>query len=34
MWAHEVDQPEYAALLDRLQRGIPATTVRERPKSR
>jgi ribosomal-protein-alanine N-acetyltransferase len=30
MWAHEADQPEYAALLDRLERGIPGTTVFER----
>ena len=34
MWANEVDQPEYAALLDRLERAVPGTTVRERPKSR
>ena len=33
MWAHEVDQPEYAALLDRLDNGVPGTTVRDRPKS-
>jgi [ribosomal protein S18]-alanine N-acetyltransferase len=33
MWAHEVDGPEYAALLDRLEQGVPGTTVRERPKS-
>ena len=30
MWAHEVDQPEYAALLERLERGVPGTTVFER----
>ena len=33
MWAHEVDQPEFAALLDRLDRGVPGTTVRERPRA-
>jgi [ribosomal protein S18]-alanine N-acetyltransferase len=33
MWAYEVDQPEYAALLDRLDNGVPGTTVRERPRS-
>ena len=33
MWAHDVDQPDYAALLDRLERGVPGTTVFERPKS-
>ena len=33
MWAHEVDQPEYAALLARLESKVPGTTVRERPKS-
>ena len=32
MWAYEVDQPDYAALLDRLERGIPGTTVREHLK--
>jgi hypothetical protein len=33
MWAYEVDQPEYAALLDRLDNGVPGTTVRERPRN-
>lgn len=33
MWAYEVDGPEYAALLDRLEKRVPGTTVRERPKS-
>jgi [ribosomal protein S18]-alanine N-acetyltransferase len=33
MWSHEVDQPEYAALLERLENGVPGTTVFERPKS-
>jgi ribosomal-protein-alanine N-acetyltransferase len=33
MWAYEVDQLEYAALLDRLDRAVPGTTVRERPRS-
>jgi [ribosomal protein S18]-alanine N-acetyltransferase len=33
MWVYEADTPEYAALLDRLERGVPGTTVRERPKS-
>jgi ribosomal-protein-alanine N-acetyltransferase len=32
MWVHEVDQPEYAALLDRLDHGIPGTTVRDSPR--
>jgi ribosomal-protein-alanine N-acetyltransferase len=32
MWAHEVDQPEYAALLARLENGVPGTTVFERPR--
>jgi ribosomal-protein-alanine N-acetyltransferase len=27
MWAHEIDTPEYAALLDGLERGIRGTTV-------
>jgi ribosomal-protein-alanine N-acetyltransferase len=30
MWAHEADQPEYAALLGRLEAGVPGTTVFER----
>lgn len=33
MWAHEIGEPEYGALLDRLENGVPGTTVRERPKS-
>jgi len=33
MWAHEVDGADYAALLARLERGVPGTTVFERPKS-
>jgi hypothetical protein len=32
MWVHEVDQPEYAALLNRLDHGVPGTTVRDRPR--
>ena len=27
MWAHEVDQPAYAELLDRLEHRVPGTTV-------
>jgi len=27
MWAHEVDQPEYAALLDSIERTLPGETV-------
>jgi ribosomal-protein-alanine N-acetyltransferase len=33
MWAHDVDRPDYAALLERLERGVPGTTVFERTKS-
>jgi ribosomal-protein-alanine N-acetyltransferase len=33
MWAHDADQPEYSALLERLEQGVPGTTVFERPKS-
>jgi len=33
MWAHDVDKAEYASLLERLERGVPGTTVFERPKS-
>jgi ribosomal-protein-alanine N-acetyltransferase len=29
MWAHEVDQPEYAALLDSIERMVPGETVLE-----
>jgi ribosomal-protein-alanine N-acetyltransferase len=32
MWAHDADQPDYAALLDRLERGVSGTTVFERPR--
>ena len=30
MWAHEVDQPEYAALLDSIERVLPGETVDRR----
>ena len=30
MWAHEVDQPEYAALLDAIEAKIPGETIQER----
>jgi ribosomal-protein-alanine N-acetyltransferase len=33
MWSHEVNQPAYLALLERLERGVPGTTVFERLKS-
>jgi ribosomal-protein-alanine N-acetyltransferase len=33
MWAHDADQPAYASLLDRLEHGVPGTTVFERPRS-
>jgi hypothetical protein len=33
MWAYEIDQPEYAALLHRLDNSYAGTTVRDRPKS-
>jgi len=29
MWAHRVDQPEYAALLDSIERMLPNETVVE-----
>ena len=32
MWVHEIDQPDYAALLDRLDRAVPGSTVRERSR--
>ena len=32
MWAYEVDQPPYGALLDGLERGIKGSTVYEAPK--
>jgi [ribosomal protein S18]-alanine N-acetyltransferase len=27
MWAHEVDRPEYAELLDSIERGLPSETM-------
>jgi ribosomal-protein-alanine N-acetyltransferase len=33
MWAYEVASPEYAQLLEGIERRIPGTTVYERPKS-
>ncbi len=33
MWSHEVNQPEYLALLERLERSVPGTTVFEKTKS-
>jgi len=27
MWSYEVDQPEYAALLDSIERSIPGETI-------
>jgi ribosomal-protein-alanine N-acetyltransferase len=32
MWAHEIDSPDYAALLDSIERTIPGETVFENPK--
>ncbi|HEY7135333.1 MAG TPA: ribosomal protein S18-alanine N-acetyltransferase [Acidimicrobiia bacterium] len=32
MWAHEVDRPEHAELLDALERQIPGRTIVETPK--
>ena len=29
MWAHEVDQPEYTALLDSIERMLPGETIVE-----
>ena len=29
MWAHEVDQPEYAALLESIERALPGETIVE-----
>jgi hypothetical protein len=29
MWAHEIDSPDYAALLDSIERTIPGETVFE-----
>jgi ribosomal-protein-alanine N-acetyltransferase len=34
MWAHEVDQPAYAALLDGIDAGIPGETVVEERRLR
>ena len=33
MWAYEVDQPDYAALLDGLDGQLPSPTTFERPRS-
>ncbi len=33
MWVHEVDQPEYSALLERLDNGVSGTTLRDRSRS-
>jgi ribosomal-protein-alanine N-acetyltransferase len=33
MWAHNVDQPEYARLLDALERRVPGTTTVESPRA-
>jgi hypothetical protein len=30
MWAHEVDRPGYAELLDRIEAAIPGDTIVER----
>jgi [ribosomal protein S18]-alanine N-acetyltransferase len=32
MWAHDVDRPEYAALLDSIERTVPGETVVEEMK--
>jgi ribosomal-protein-alanine N-acetyltransferase len=32
MWAHDVDRPEYAALLDSIERTVPGETVVEETK--
>ena len=32
MWAHEVDQPDYAALLESIERTVPGETVVEAVK--
>ncbi len=34
MWVHEVHEPPYQHLLEGIERGIPGTTVIERPKGR
>jgi ribosomal-protein-alanine N-acetyltransferase len=33
MWVHEVAEPVYAELRDRLDNGVPGTTVRDRPRA-
>jgi ribosomal-protein-alanine N-acetyltransferase len=33
MWAHNVDQPDYARLLDALERRVPGTTIVESPRA-
>ncbi len=32
MWVHAIDTPDYAALLDSIERGIPGETVYEEPR--
>ena len=32
MWAHEVDQPAYAELLDSIERTVPGETIVEEVK--
>ena len=34
MWAHEVDRPEYAALLDSIERTLPSETIIEEGRRR
>jgi ribosomal-protein-alanine N-acetyltransferase len=34
MWAHNVDQPEYAALLDSIERMLPSETIVEEGRRR
>ena len=33
MWAHKVDEPEYGALLDSLERSVPGSTTVEPPRA-
>jgi hypothetical protein len=32
MWVHAIDTPDYAALLDSIERAIPGETVFEEPR--